>query len=58
MKLSPLESHRLRTAHTEASAVLRSLKARTLKGKELEDMKILEDATAALEVLLATVRTA
>ena len=51
-KLTEKQKHQVETARDEASSVLRELKSRPLKGKELARMKLIEDAVATLEVVV------
>ena len=51
MRLTELQRHKLQEAHKNASDVLREVKQKKLRGKELENMKILEVAVQHLEVL-------
>jgi len=51
MKLTTAQKIHLQLALEKASFVLRELKAKPLKGKDLERMKTLESAVQALEVV-------
>ena len=48
-KLTEVQQHRLDIAHSNATAVLDAIKRKTLKGKALADMKVLEAAVQHLE---------
>jgi len=51
MKYTDLQKHKISEALSEASSVLSEIKRKTLKGKDLEHMKILESAVQNLEVM-------
>lgn len=54
MKLNELQRFKMQEAHQKTSDVLREIKHKKLKGKELEDMKLLEQAVVILEHLALT----
>ncbi len=54
MKLNAVQFHQLLTALNNAVAVLNQVKTRVLKGRELEEMKRLEEAVQLLELLVLT----
>lgn len=51
MKLNELQRFKMQEAHQKSSDVLREIKQKKLKGKELDDMKLLEEAVVILEEL-------
>lgn len=51
MKLTPLQYFRLTEAHRNSAAVLREIKQKSLKGKDLAWMKKLEETTGNIETL-------
>jgi hypothetical protein len=50
MKLSELQKHKISEGHINISHVLNEIKCHPLKGKALEEMKILESAVQHLEL--------
>lgn len=52
LKLTALQEHKARSAHQNASDVLREIKSKPLKGEALKDMKTLEEAVQCLEVFV------
>lgn len=56
MKYTDLQKHRIKTAFNEAAAVLSEIKRQPLASKDLENMKILESAVQALEVMYMVMR--
>ncbi len=52
MKLTELQRHKIDRAYENAGSVLREIKQKPLKGKQLRDMKILEAAVSSLEATL------
>jgi hypothetical protein len=49
MKLDDVQKYKIQEAYEKANSVLNEVKRRTLKGKELEHMKVLEYAVTYLE---------
>lgn len=57
LKLTPVQSHQLRTAYNNSAEVLQEIKRTALKGSALEDMKILETSVQNLEVLILKLKS-
>lgn len=51
MKMTPVQDFRLSEAQRHAQAVLIEFKQRSLKGKDLEQMKELEEAVQKLDIV-------
>jgi hypothetical protein len=50
MKFSELQKHEINESHAKASRILNEIKQKPLKGKALEEMKVLEVAVQHLEL--------
>ena len=54
MKYTELQIHEIREALSKTSSVCSQIKQKPLKGKDLENMKILEGSVSSLELFLIT----
>lgn len=52
MKLTDVQKFKISQAYSNSNEVLQQVKKKNLRGKELEDMKILESAVSSLEVIM------
>ena len=52
MKISEKQKHQLKIAYREISDVLSEIKKRKLRGKDIDEMNMLEDAVAAIGIVI------
>ena len=52
MKISEKQKHQLKIAYREISDVLSEIKKRKLRGKDIDEMNMLEDAVSAIGIVI------